>query len=120
LLHLRQNQIASVGSLLGLFKLLRVHPSQKVCELATEYIEKQEGKVLIVADGWDELSTEDNSSGSFLCELLFGECYSLSIVTSRPSSAQFHKLRCIDRFVEVHGFNNDNIKEFIQYVCQSS
>jgi hypothetical protein len=114
LLHLRQNQIASAGSLLGLLKLL--HPSQKVCELVAEYIEEQEGKVLIVADGLDELSTEDCSKGSFLYELLFGECYSLSvIVTSRPSaSAPYHELQCIDRFVEVHGFSNDNIKEFIQ------
>jgi Ran GTPase-activating protein (RanGAP) involved in mRNA processing and transport len=114
LLHLRQNRIASAGSLLALLNLL--HPSQKVCELVAEYIEDQEGKVLIIADGWDELSTEDRSKGSFLYELLFGECYSLSvIVTSRPSSSvPFHELRCIDRFVEVHGFNNDNIKEFIQ------
>ena len=114
LLHLRQKRIASAGSLLDLLKLL--HPSQKICEFVAEYVEEQEGKVLIIADGWDELSTEDRSEGSFLYELLFGECYSLSIiVTSRPSaSAPFHKLRCIDRFVEVHGFSNDNIKEFIQ------
>ena len=114
LLHLRQNQIASSGSFLGLLKLL--HPSQKVCELVAEYIEEQEGKVLIIADGWDELGTKDRSEGSFLYELLFGECYSLSVVvTSRPSaSATFHELWFIDRFVEVHGFSNDNIKEFIQ------
>ena len=118
LLHLRQNQIASAGSLLGLLKLL--HPSLKVCELVAEYIEEQEGKVLIVADGWDELSTEDRSEGSFLYELLFGEHYSLSVVvTSRPSaSVPFHELRCIDRFVEVQGFSNDTIKEFIQ--CEFS
>ena len=115
LLHLRQNQIASAGSLLGLLKLL--HSSSEICALVAKYIEDQnKEKVLIIADGWDELSTEDRSEGSFLYELLFGECYSLSvIVTSRPSaSVTFHELRCIDRFVEVHGFSNDNIKEFIQ------
>ena len=115
LLHLRQNQIASAGSLLGLLKLL--HSSSEICTLVAKYIEDQnEGKVLIVADGWDELSTEDRSEGSFLYELLFGECYSLSVVvTSRPSaSVPFHDLRCIDRFVEVRGFSRDNIKEFIQ------
>ena len=114
LLHLRQKRIATAGSLLDLLKLL--HPSQKVCELVKEYIEEQEGKVLIIADGWDELGTEDRSEGSFLYELLFDECYSLSvIVTSRPYvSAPLHKLRCIDRLVEVHGFSKENIKEFIQ------
>ena len=114
LLHLRQKRIASVDSLLGLLKLL--HPSQKVCELVAEYIKEQEGKVLIIADGWDELSTENRSEESFLYELLFGECYSLSvIVTSRPYvSAPLRNLPCIDRLVEVHGFSKDNIKEFIQ------
>ena len=113
LLPLHQKRIASAGSLLDLLKLL--HSSQKVCELVAEYIEEEEGKVLIIADGWDELGGEDRSEGSFLYELLFGECYSLSvIVTSRPSaSAPIHKLPCIDRLVEVHGFSKDNIKEFI-------
>ena len=114
LLHLRQKRIASAASLLDLLKLL--HPSQKVCELVAEYIEEQEGKVLIIADGWDELSTKDRSEGSFLYEFLFGECYSLSvIVTSRPSaSAPLRDLPCIDQLVEVQGFGKDNIKEFIQ------
>ena len=115
LLPLRQKRIASAGSLLDLLKLL--HPSQKVCELVAEYVEEEEGKVLIIADGWDEVSVEDRSEGSFLYELLFGECYSLSvIVMSRPSaSAPLRDLPCIDRLVEVHGFSKDNIKEFIQY-----
>ena len=114
LLPLRQKRIATAGSLLDLLKLL--HPSQKVCELVCEYIEEEEGKVLIIADGWDELGREDRSEGSFLYELLFGECYLLSvIVTSRPSaSAPLHKLPCIDRLVEVHGFSTENIEEFIQ------
>ena len=75
LLHLRWRRIASAGSLLDLLKLL--HPSQRVCELVAEYIEDDDGKVLIIADGWDELSKENRSEGSFLYELLFGECYSL-------------------------------------------
>ena len=115
LLHLRRKRIASAGSLLDLLRLL--HSSSEICELVAKYIENQnEGKVLIIADGWDELSAEDRSEGSFLYDLLFGECYSLSvIVTSRPYvSAPLHKCRCIDRFVEVHGFSKDNIKEFIQ------
>ena len=82
-----------------------------------KHIENQnEGKILIIADGWDELSTRDHSEGSFLYELLFGECYSLSvIVTSRSSaSAPLRDLPCIDRLVEVHGFSKVNVKEFIQ------
>ena len=115
LLDLRQKRVASAGSLSGLLRLL--HSSSEICELVAKRIENQnEGKILIIADGWDELSTKDRSEGSFLYELLFGECYSLSvIVTSRPSaSAPLCDLPCIDRLVEVHGFSKVNIKEFIQ------
>ena len=114
LLPLRQKRVALAGSLLDLLKLL--HSSKKVCEIVSEYIEVEEEKVLIIADGWDELSGEDRSEGSFLYELLFSEFSSLSvIVTSRPyASAPLHDLPCIDQFIEVHGFSKDNIKEFIQ------
>ena len=115
LLPLRHKRIALAGSLLDLLKLL--HSRSEICELVAKHIEDQnEGNILIIADGWDELSVEDRSEGSFLYELLFGECYSLSvIVTSRPSaSTPIHKLPCIDRLVEVHGFSKDCIKEFIQ------
>ena len=119
LLQLRQKGITPepkpADPLLGLLRLL--HPSQKICELVKEYIEEQEGKVLIIADGWDELSEKDRSEGSFLYKLLFGGCYSLIsvIVTSRPSaSAPLRDLTCIDRLVEVQGFSKENIEEFIQ------
>ena len=114
LLHLHQTKLASAGSLLDLLKLL--HPSQKVCYSVAEYIEEEDEKVLILADGWDELSTDNQNEGSFLYELLFGECYSLSvIVTSRPSgSALLRGLPCIDRLAEICGFSEENIKEFIQ------
>ena len=37
------------------------------------------------------------------------------ILTSRPSaSAPLHQLPCIDRFIEVRGFNKENIKEYVQ------
>ena len=114
LLYLRQRKIALARSLLSLLQLL--HASPKVCKLVAEYIEEEDGKVLVIADGWDELSAEDRSEGSFLYELLFGECYSLSvIVTSRPyASASIRDLQCIDRLVEVCGFGKENIKEFIR------
>ena len=115
LLQLRQKRIATARSLLDLLGLL--HSSSEICELVAKYIENQnEGKVLIIADGWDELSTQDRSEGSFLYEFLFGERYSLSvIVTSRPyASASLRKLPCIDRLVEVLGFSKNNILEFIQ------
>ena len=55
------------------------------------------------------------SEGSFLYELLFEDFLPLASVmlTSRPSaSAKFHTLPYIYRFVEVTGFNKENITDY--------
>ena len=113
LLPLRHNKISSAGSLCQLLKLL--HKSTSVCESVVSHLEEEEGeKVLIIADGWDELSEYDRQEGSFLYDLLTTEFPLASvIITSRPTaSAPLHDF--MDRFVEVLGFNKDNIEEFIQ------
>ena len=116
LLPLRQKRVASASSLSELLSLL--HSSETVRDAVASYMEEGEGEnVLIVADGWDELGEVGRRKGSFLYELLFGEQYCLMsvVVTSRPSaSGPLHRLPCIDRFVEVLGFNKDNIREYIQ------
>ena len=116
LLPLRQKRVASASSLSELLSLL--HSSEAVRAVVASYIEEGEGEnVLIVADGWDELSEVERREESFLYELLFGEqfCLMSVVVTSRPSaSGPLHRLPCIDRYVEVRGFNKDNIKEYIQ------
>ena len=116
LLPLRQKRVASASSLSELLSLL--HSSEAIRTAVASYMEEGEGEnVLIVADGWDELGEVERREGSFLYELLFGEqfCLMSVLVTSRPSaSGPLHRLPCIDRFVEVRGFNKDNIKEYIQ------
>ena len=114
-LPLRMKVVASAGSLPELLKLL--HPSPRLCESVASYLEEEEGEsVLIIADGWDELSESERQEGSFLYRLLFQEFPLISIVvTSRPSaSAPLHQLPCIDRFVEVRGFSKEHIVEYIQ------
>ena len=81
------------------------------------YLEEEEGeKVLIVADGWDELGESERQEDSFLHQLLFEIFPLMSVVlTSRPyASAPLHKLPCIDRFVEINGFTEGDIREYIQ------
>ena len=114
-LPLRMKVVASAGSLPELLKLL--HPSPRFCESVARYLEEEEGEsVLIIADGWDELSESERQEGSFLYQLLFQEFPLISIVvTSRPSaSAPLHQLSDIDRFVEVRGFSKEHIVEYIQ------
>ena len=115
LLPLRMKVVASAGSLPELLKLL--HPSPRLCDSVARYLEEEEGeRVLIIADGWDELSESERKEGGFLYQLLFEQFPFLSVIlTSRPSaSASLHLLPCIDRFVEVHGFSKEHIVEYIQ------
>ena len=114
LLPLRHKKVASASSLPELLKLL--HPSADVCKSVASYLEEEEAKkVLVIADGWDELSESEQHERSFLYELLFETFPLMSVVvTSRPSaSTPLHRLPCIDRFVEINGFGKDDIKEYI-------
>ena len=115
LLPLRHEKVARAGSLPELLKLF--HTSPRVCESVASYLEDEEGKnVLVIADGWDELSESQRNESSFLYQLLFVDFPLMSvIVTSRPSaSAPLHNLACVDRFVEIKGFGEDDIKEYVQ------
>ena len=116
LLPLRHREIAAVGSIPELLELL--HSSKKLRSSVADWLEEIEGmKVLIIADGWDELTESGRLEGSFLYRLVFGELlpFVSVILTSRPSaSAPLHKLPYIDRFVEVRGFDKENIVEYIR------
>ena len=115
LLPVRHKKVASAGSLPELLQLL--HPSPGVCESVARYLEEGEGeKVVIIADGWDEVSESNRQEGSFLYQLLFETFPLMSVVvTSRPSaSGPLHRLPCIDRFVEIKGFSKEDIKEYIK------
>ena len=115
LLPLRHKKVASAGSLPELLQLL--HPSLGVCESVARYLEEREGeKVVIIADGWDEVSESNRQEESFLYQLLFETFPLMSVVvTSRPSaSGPLRRLPCIDRFVEIKGFSKEDIKEYIK------
>ena len=118
-LPLRMKTVASAVSLQMLLKVL--HSNPRLCDTVARFIEEGEGQsVLVIADGWDELS-ESLQKTSFLYHLLFQQYPSMSVVvTSRPSaSAPLHQLPQIDRFVEVSGFGKEHIVEYIhsEFVC---
>ena len=115
LLPLRHEKVATAGSLLELLKLF--HSDEEICKSIDSYLKREEGEnVLVIADGWDELSESQRSKDSFLYQLLFLDFPLMSVlVTSRPSaSAPLHNLACVDRFVEIKGFDEDDIKEYVQ------
>ena len=117
LLPLRHKVVASVSSLPELLGLL--HKSPADCDSVAAYMEEREGRgVLIIADGWDELSQSHRNEDSFLFKLFFelDKLPFLSVVvTSRPSASHaLHKLPCIDRFVNITGFRKEDITEYIK------
>ncbi len=116
LLPLRDQLVSSASSLPDLLALH--HPDEIICESVTQQLKKTRGKgVLIIADEWDEFSEANRSKRSFLHNLLFGRLLpSASILlTSRPSaSAPLHNLPSVNRVVEVVGFNEENIKQYIE------
>ncbi len=116
LLPLRENEVSSATSLAELFKLL--HSSGKIRTSVIEELEEREGEgVLIIADGWDELSEENRSKVSFLYKLFLGGVlpFASVLLTSRPSaSAALHNLPSVNRLVEVVGFSEENIKQYIE------
>jgi Ran GTPase-activating protein (RanGAP) involved in mRNA processing and transport len=112
LLPLRHPKISKARSLSELLKLL--HSSKSVCESVVNYLQEEEGEnVLIIADGWDELDKSQQRAGSFLYELLLMELpFSSVLITSRPSASDPLR-KHMDRFIDVLGFDKENIEEFI-------
>ena len=116
LLPLRDQLVSSASSLSDLLPLY--HPDETVCGSVAQQLKRTRGKgVLIIADGWDELSEEKRSKNSFIYNLLFGRLLPAAgvLLTSRPSaSAPLHNLPTVDRLVEVVGFNEENVKQYIE------
>ena len=116
LLPLREELVSSAESLSDMFKLL--HSSQRISASVIDLLEESGGeKVLIIADGWDELEKSKRLKQSFLYKLLFGRIlpFASVLLTSRPSaSAPLHSLPSVNRLVEVVGFNEEDIKQYIE------
>ena len=94
------------------------HPDESICDSVVQHLKRTRGKnLLIIADGWDELGKEKQSKQSLFYSLLFGrQLPSASVLlTSRPTaSAPLHNLPTVDRLVEVVGFNEENVKQYIE------
>ena len=114
-LPLREKSVASATTLPELLGLL--HPNQEALLAVTQYLEDEEGdNILVLADGWDELGESKRLPDTFLYQFLLGDQYPfLSVLlTSRPSaSGALHRHENLDRFVEVCGFSQENIREYV-------
>ncbi len=115
LLPLRNAKVSSATNLEELIKLF--HTSEDFCMSAIKELKNTQGKnVLFIADGWDELDRFNRSEDSFLYNLLIiDEILPLAtvLVTSRSSaSGSLHQFSF--RFIEIKGFDAENIEQYIE------
>ena len=87
----------------------------------TDFVTTCEGQgVLIMFDGFDELS-EEMRENSLVCDIINGRILPQSsfVVTTRPISAEslYH---CVDRRVEISGFGEEEVEEYITEYFASS
>ena len=91
--------------------------------IVTEWIEREHGKgLLIIFDGWDELSTQLRQSSlptKIICKQLLHKCS--VIVTSRSyASSSLLKLTSVNKHVQVMGFLEEEIKTVIKRTLENN
>ena len=91
-----------------------------VQEVADSITAHQGQEVLFMFDGFDELS-EEMRENSLVCDIINGRILPQSsfVVTTRPISAEslYH---CVDRRVEISGFGEEEVEEYISKYFASS
>ena len=90
-------------------------------EEIVQYISSNKGAgVLFVFDGYDEM-TEERRQKSIITEIMAGHFAPLSsfVVTTRPISAE-RLYHCVDRRVEICGFGDEEVEEYITKYFASS
>ena len=113
---LRNSKIATATTLTDLF----VYKSPKVSEVVKWFSDKEGKGLLIIFDGWDELSTEHRQS-SLVASIIRREqlVKCAVIVTSRSyASSSLLDMTTISRHVQVIGFSEDEISTVIIQTLQ--
>ena len=91
--------------------------------MVTEWLERSHGKgLLIIFDGWDELSTQLRQSSlptEIICKQLLHKCS--VIVTSRSyASSSLLKLTSVNKHVQVTGFLEEEINTIIKGTLENN
>ena len=106
---------------------LLYHPRQNIREAICREIEEREGEnVLLIFDGYDELS-DDQRTDSIFMRLLRRQDRSLRkatvVVSSRPFATKTlpHQFKnSLDQHVEIVGFNEQDIETYLTSACENN
>ena len=101
---------------------LLYHPDPKLRQAVTELVEQNGEGMLLILDGYDELTTKQREFGSVVQCLMSRELLyrATLMVTSRPLATRtLHPnfQQSIDQHIEVLGFTEKNIEEYINSAC---
>ena len=102
---------------------LLYHPDPEICsQVAKELVERNGKGLLMILDGYDELTTEQKEFGSVIQLLMSRKllCRATLMVTSRPLATRTLDSdfkQSIDQHIEVLGFTDKNIEEYINSAC---
>ncbi|KAF9081303.1 hypothetical protein BGX27_004989, partial [Mortierella sp. AM989] len=112
--ELRSRRPQGLGDLV-IKKYFSQYPLSKSTSLARAlFTQAQNGKVLFILDGLDELQTDgDPTLDDFVLQLLRQQYI---VITSRPSGIDKSILPTIDLELETVGFSTQNIKDYLQKV----
>ena len=116
---LRNINIAQASSLHDLFD---IYQSPKVSKVVDWMRDKEGEGLLIIFDGWDELSTQLRQSSlptKIICKQLLHKCS--VIVTSRSyASSSLLKLTSVNKHVQVMGFLEEEINTVIKGTLENN
>ena len=114
LLHLRERNISKAQKIDDFF----YHDDQKVQDAIVTFIKETSGRgVLVIFDGFDELSLTERCDQSLFLDIIKGKVLSKCavVVTSRPyASRPVQELKSVNRHIEVLGFTNQQIQTCIK------
>ena len=102
---------------------LLYHPDPEIRNQVVKELDEQNGKgMLLILDGYDELTTKQRESDAVIQLLMSREllCRATLMVTSRPLATRtLHSnfLQTFDQHIEVLGFTDKNIEEYINSAC---
>ena len=114
-IQLRNQYISSVQSL----EQLLHHPDPDTCNKVCKQLQQDLGQgVMLVLDGFDELSDQQRTGMSFISRLLSGDILPKAtlLITSRPlATVSLNQLlpHEPDQHIEVVGFSEDDIEAYI-------
>ena len=114
LLHLRERDISRARNIDDFF----YHDDQMVQDAVVTFVKERSGRgVLLIFDGFDELSLTQRREQSLFLDIIKGKILSKCavVITSRPyASRPVQELQSVNRHVEILGFTNEQIQKCVK------